>query len=659
MKKIEKNWGSWEKRVISTGSITGKILSILFIFQILIFSCNWLDVIPDNLPTIDDAFKNRAAAEKSLFSCYRYLPNPISSYNYPAYFTSRDEFELGTNINVIDLPATRIAIGEQNTTSPVMDFWSGGNGATSMFEAIRTCNIFLEEIYNPRDLLEYERKRWIAEVKFLKAYYHFFLMQLYGPIPLIKENSLISATPEEVRVFREPIDECVAYIVELLDEAAPDLPLIVTSPIDEDGRITKPIALAVKAKVLVWGASPLFNGNPDYQSWKDKRGKQLVSDTYSKEKWENAAVAIREAIDVSHSAGNQLYIYNKLTTPQTLNMNDSLLMTMHIRKAITDKWNMGNVWSSSADPLRSWGQNNLQKILFPILYPEDLIDAELDRGLASFNMAELFYTNQGIPIEEDVNWNYADRYTLRTSTVEAENGFYIPIGQQTVSLHFDREPRFYASLGFDRGFYELSTTSNDFGASFTMYLRLRRGEPGNTVHVNNTGYYVKKLIAYETKGNPFLGYDYRFPLIRLADLYLLYSEALNEIKDRPDHEVYEWIDPVRAIYGLKGVVEAWRNSKYPNRPQEKAEMRKIIQQERLIEFAFEGQRFYDLRRWKLYESSKNYVPVGWNFNGATAEEYYTKMEVAQGLKFSVRDYLWPVKNSDLRINPNLVQSFGW
>ena len=652
MKKIETNW------VISTGSITGKILSILFIFQILV-GCNWLDVIPDNLPTIDDAFKNRAAAEKSLFSCYRYLPNPFSSYNYPAYYTSRDEFELGTNITVLDLPATRIAIGDQNTALPIMDFWSGGNGGTSMFEAIRTCNIFMEEIYKPRDLLEYERKRWIAEVKFLKAYYHFFLMQLYGPIPLIKENNLISATPEEVRVFREPIDECVAYIVELLDEAVPDLPLIVTSPIDEDGRITKPIALAVKAKVLVWGASPLFNGNPDYQSWKDKRGKQLVSDTYSKEKWENAAEAIREAIEVSHSAGHQLYIYNKLTTPQTLNMNDSLLLTMHTRKAITDKWNMGNIWTSSANSLSSWGLNNIQKVLFPILYPEDLIDSELGRSLASFNMAELFYTNHGIPIEEDVDWNYADRYMLRTSTEEAGNGYYIPIGQQTVSLHFDREPRFYASLGFDRGFYELSTTSNNFGASFFMYLRLRRGEPGNTVHVNNTGYHVKKLIAYETKGNPYIGYDYRFPLLRLADLYLLYSEALNEIKDRPDYEVYEWIDPVRAIYGLKGVVEAWKNSKYPNRPQEKAEMRKIIQQERLIEFAFEGQRFWDLRRWKLYELSKNYVPVGWNYNGATAEEYYTIMEVAQGLKFSVKDYLWPIKNSDLRVNPNLVQSFGW
>ena len=105
-------------------------------------------------------------------------------------------------------------------------------------------------------------------------------LQLYGPIVLVKENLPLSASPEEVKVYREPVDECVDYIVELLDDAIPDLPPTIPDPTTEQGRISRTIALAVKAKALAWAASPLFNGNPDYKEWIDNRSKQLISDTY-------------------------------------------------------------------------------------------------------------------------------------------------------------------------------------------------------------------------------------------------------------------------------------------------------------------------------------------------------------------------------------------
>src|SRR5699024_8319837 len=107
-------------------------------------------------------------------------------------------------------------------------------------------------------------------------------------------------------------------------------------------------------------------------------------------------------------------------------------------------------------------------------------------------------------------------------------------------------------------------------------------------------------------------HNYHFPLIRLEDLYLLYSEALNEMKSQPDGEVYEWIDKVREHAGLKGVVSSWQNaSRYPNAPGSKEQMRKIIQKERLIELAFEGQRFWDLRRWKTANEYWSLPPMRW------------------------------------------------
>ncbi|MGV8091108.1 MAG: RagB/SusD family nutrient uptake outer membrane protein [Mangrovibacterium sp.] len=646
-----------------------KIIIILLIISGTFGCDSFLDVVPANTPSLDDAFSNRAMMERSLFSCYSYLPDPTDPFHYPAYYTSKGEFEYGTSTWIYPRPAPAISRGEQNSNSPLLDYWSGANGAQSMFDALRTCNIFLEGASIPRDISEDERQRWIAEVKFLKAYYHFFLLQLYGPIPLIKENFPLSASPEEIKVFREPVDECIDYIVELINEAVPYLPLNIINATEEAGRITQPIALAVKAKALVWDASPLFNGNPDYAGWVDSRGKQLVSSAPSKEKWERAVVALRNAIDTCHLAGHRLFEYSPNMHTATYNMSDSLLVTMTIRKAITERWNSGVIWSST----EAFGDGkggmsafavlgNMQRNLFPIMYTTDA-NKTVGYCPASFEMAELFYTKNGVPIEEDKDWNFEDRYKLKYSTKADNHHLYIASGEATAYLNFNREARFYASLGFDRGYFEIATAAVNGGASFSPYLKLRQSEPGNLA--NPTGYYVKKLVAFESScsqndaNKNYSGYDYRFPIIRLSDLYLMYSEALNEMKDKPDDEVYNWIDQVREVAGLKGVVESWQSSVYPDRPTDKDEMRKIIQQERLIELAFEGQRFWDVRRWKLADSWWTMIPKGWNRNGRTAEDYYTLLNIGEARKFTVKDYLWPIRISDLRVNNNLVQTYGW
>lgn len=103
-------------------------------------------------------------------------------------------------------------------------------GGHNLWIGIRDCNIFLENIHKPLDLEDYERTRWIAEITFLKAYYHFYLMQLYGPIPIVDKNIEVNASIEEVRRYREPFDDCVNYVVGLLDNCMDDLPLIIESP---------------------------------------------------------------------------------------------------------------------------------------------------------------------------------------------------------------------------------------------------------------------------------------------------------------------------------------------------------------------------------------------------------------------------------------------
>ena len=112
-----------------------------------------------------------------------------------------------------------------------------------------------------------EKNRWIGEVEFLKAYYHFYLIRMYGPIPIMDRYVPVSSSTEEMHPYRETLDSCFNYVTETLDKviANPDVPAKIENEAEELGRVTVGMAKALKAKVLVTAASPLFNGNMDYE----------------------------------------------------------------------------------------------------------------------------------------------------------------------------------------------------------------------------------------------------------------------------------------------------------------------------------------------------------------------------------------------------------
>src|SRR5438105_14780725 len=107
---------------------------------------------------------------------------------------------------------------------------------------------------------------------FLEAYYHFLVMRQYGPIPLMDNTIPVNAPLPQTKVKRLPVDSVVNYIANLMDSAATRLPVALLTPSIELGRITVAIAKSMKSRVLVYGASPLFNGNSDYSNFKDKAG---------------------------------------------------------------------------------------------------------------------------------------------------------------------------------------------------------------------------------------------------------------------------------------------------------------------------------------------------------------------------------------------------
>ena len=119
------------------------------------------------------------------------------------------------------------------------------------------------------------------------------------------------------------------------------------------------------------------------------------------------------------------------------------------------------------------------------------------------------------------------------------------------------------------------------------------------------------------------------------------------------------MDLIRDRAGLKGVIESWQQySIDPNKPTSKDGLREIIQKERMIELAFEGKRFWDLRRWKTAEDLLNRTVTRWNIEGSTTSEYYNVIPI-ETIEFTTKDYLWPLRQHTVRVNPNLIQNPYW
>jgi starch-binding outer membrane protein, SusD/RagB family len=514
----------------------------------------------------------------------------------------------------------------------------------------------LENIDKPFDLKEPEKKRWIAEIKFLKAYYHFYLIRLYGPIVLIKENRAIDGHIEETKVKRSTVGESFAYVTQLLDEAIPDLPPVIENQLLEYGRISKSMAMALKALELTTAASPLFNGNPDYASFKDKDGTNLFSTTPDPQKWTAAATACKEAIEEFELHGGMLL--NKVPTNKVENVSNELKNVLKLQFVITEKrdQNPELIWSSQYEfPYQGFAFPKLttNAVAFGNEHPSN--------WSVPISTTELFYTKNGVPINEDKSgvFDYADRNTPQLG--DNDNKSYIKMGYETAKANFNREPRYYAALGFDGGIWFGNDQRNESDA---FYVQARGpfaiGGPKSQYATNITGYWPKKLVNYLSIMNNGVEFQsFYLPGMRLAGLYLLYAEALNEEGIASKQDILTWVDKVRARAGLPGVAEAWQQySNLANKPDTKEGRREIIHQERRIELCFEGQSGWDLRRWKELQAVLSRPLQGWNVNQNSAANYYRPTTIAIPF-FGVKDYLWPIRNSEVVINENLVQNPFW
>ena len=618
-----------------------------------LFSCdNYLDIVPDQTQQVDLLFERKEVAYTALATCYAYLPKNDGVYT--SFMTMSDE--ITTPISK-ETDGVRIMKGQQSASNPKFGLWSGWSDQGSLWEGIRHCNILIENIHNVVDMTEEEMNSWAAEAKFLKAYYHFLLFTYYGPIPIVDENLPISASDNEVRVKRSTVDQSVDYIVQTIDDAILDLPVRELSSNDL-GRIDQVIAKSTKSRVLLYAASPLFNGNSEmYSGFINEDGEHYFNQTYDQTKWDLAKNASLDAINAALENGVGLYEFSSTPPNYEDEYEESeFLRTLYdLKYTIVDKWNSELIWGNS-NPVRDNDWWQMQAACMMKNPSASSVEAAWQWIAPTLRIAELFYTENGLPIDQDLTYDFQNRFN--TATVGASQNYQAQYGTTTAKLNLNREPRFYSSLGFDRGYNR--TWGN------LWQLRMKKGEIHGRIANSDdyliTGYALKKLVHPDSEGD---GYNkivtYAWPMIRLSELYLNYAEAINESAG-PNQEAYDALNAVRERAGISNVEDAWGNASISatlNKHTTQDGFREIIRQERLIELSFEGNRYNDIRRWKQAEQYFNSPVFGWSVDETSVGGYYNITQVGTRSFNSPRDYFHPISINEITINPNLTQNLGW
>ena len=469
------------------------------------------------------------------------------------------------------------------------------------YTAIRKANLFLKnagEIPFPDTKT---KDQMLGEVYFLRAFYFNEIVKRFGGMPIMTEKDLFVPGDNLMRP-RDTYRDCFAFIMADIDKAVNSLP--VTLKTNEYGRATKGAAMALKARILLYAASPLFSqktglwgmgGTVD--DWMDKDGKSW---------WLKAAEAAKAVIDLTDEGGSPVYA---LYQTNAANKSDDYEKLFFRRRE----------------------QGNKEIIFYkheaPVGFGSDQINVWMPNG--DFGGAGAVEpTPAFVNLFEMSNGKYIDE---QGSNFDPANPYS------------NRDPRFYKIIIYHGSTWQgvkmdLSTTTAQFPAGTFL-----------------TGYFVRKYVPEEIKKASTTTAYHNWIFFRLAEMYLNYAEAMNEV-DGPTTPVREAVNLVRA---RSGVIEL---------PVEltgdKKSMRTRIQRERAIELCFEEHRWWDARRWSTGEEGELATKwFGGPFNklvitksGSTVtynqEPYFTRI-------YQPNNNLYQIPLGEMYKNPLFVQNPGY
>ncbi len=621
----------------------------------------------DEMTQLDSVFRRKELVEQYIRGAASWLPNEGALWINGAtpFQGASDE-----NFSSFNNEPNNMFLRDEIT-----EFSGYYNNYTTYYQGIRKANMVLKRINEVPDISDIDRRDFMGRCYFLRGYYIYRLLLQYGPVPLVPDEPFdVNASVETMSLERATYDECVDYICKNMETAYKLLPQKRENTADihipDQGA-----CLAVMSRIRLYAASPCYNGNARYSDWKRKSdGANFISQTKDPTKWAKAAVAAKRIIDlgryklntvaresdtpdlpvnVPHAdfpkgAGNidpyrsYTYVFNG-ELPRTL--NNELIYSCE-----APVWDLAYI----ATPAPMNGNNSINVV-------QDLVDAYYMADGREITNSSAEYPYSQTPWEKIGKDTIFSGYTLKGSAAR---------------MYANREMRFYGTIAFCECFWPgTSYTGSEAGYKNVTVTYYANGNAAASaqfpVDYNHTGYNTRKYMHPEDQTKTAGGLRPKeFPIFRYAETLLNYAEALNEMKDgeiytdeetgitvrgRDANEILNAFNQIRYRAGLPGLDVLPSQDK----------MRRLIKHERQLEFALEGHRYLDLRRWDDAYEAYNKPVRGCNIKAKSNERelFYTPIVLNNDDKayrsFSYKQYFYPIPKSARNKNPNLQQNPGW
>ena len=503
---------------------------------------DFLDKAPDGGMDIDEAFSSRVNAEKVVSNAYIALPYGIP-YGWAGY---QDKMGMDLLEAITDLCQSYMGWGNeadknyyngQYDPSGVLFRSKYSYAEEHCWESVRAAYIVIENIDKVPDMDQRLKDRRKAEMKMVIAVHYTDMFRHYGGLPLLDK----AIYPGDKYDYpRETVDNTVKFITNLCDEAAADLDWTATG--EDDGRFTKAAAMATKIRVLLFAASPVFNDTEPFLDGAASSQHMTWYGDYQQSRWQDVVDACEE-----------FFVENGKNTPY------QLVQTGNYRQDYQDAWfKRGN--------------------------GEVLVSTRIGYECPGYNEEIYFYASSGQYGCSCATLNYWDMFPMADGTpfnIDWENPPVFDWSKPETSPFYNRDPRMYENLvvlgdtwrGRRIETWKGGLDQNSIGTGITTGTKMR-----------------KFLLEHDDAS--LKGSIMHWPWLRLAEIYLSYAEALNEVGRTG--EAYEWLEKTRARVGLTPLAHNL----------DKAGFRKAVLLERTLEFGWEEVRWFDLVRWKMEDEFK-------------------------------------------------------
>jgi starch-binding outer membrane protein, SusD/RagB family len=580
----------------------------------------------------------------SMVSCQKKYIDlvPPAQFTDAVYFTKPSDFKAYTTSlygqlpgwnfanmdNGSDLSANGNALGTDLGQGTIAVLSSGGWN----YSGIRSCNILLSKAASYKgtgDISPY-----VGEAYFFRAFAYFGLLKTYGGVPIV--TTVLDVDAPELQAPRNSRYEVVKLILADLDEAIAKLPTEQTIPNTDKGRVSKWAAKAFKAQVELYEATweKYVGQEPDGDGTTAGAGKAGY-DAANVNKYLADAVAMCQ--DVMDNGGYALW-----------NKNDNASM------AKSSSWYLFNLEDAGSNP-GGYDKSTNNEFILQSVY-------------------DYTYRQAGI----NLTWTSSQLYPSRK---------FVDLAVCTDGLPPEKSPLF-------QGYHKAGDEFKNRDLRLLNYLYASTTAPASITlefgSLGSSGYGNSKFGVYKFGPAPNGRRTDRtesanYPIIRLAEVYLMYAEALYELNGSiTDAQLNASINKLRDRAGVAPLTNALASA---NGLDMKAEIRR----ERVVELYREGKRFDDLKRWGILEASLNPSRLGrvvgdasytTDFKDASgnptaaykASSYVYGEEAVQtpagvlncvvvdskqNHSVAKKHYLWPIHSEQMRLNPHLLQNPGY